>query len=95
MNYKTKDAILREAEKLTDEFIQITWRKDDAGEYALCAVAFMDGYGMPIDYLTEFAPPAEVLAGLQERNADNGRAAAMFPDKATATSYELAAANMD
>ncbi len=95
MDYKTKDAILREAEKLTDEFINIVWKQDEAGEYTLCAVAFMDGCGRIEDYMTDFYTPSGLLAHLKEQNAENEKAAAMFPDKGTEYQAELIAANID
>lgn len=96
MDFITQNAILCEAEKLTNEFIQIVWRKDNAGEYTLCAVAFMDGRGNPVDYLTDFAKPSEVLANLKRTNTEKAMAAQMFagipenPGEA-----DLIAANMD
>lgn len=80
MDYKTQDAILREAEKQTNEFIQIVWKADNNGNCTLCAVAFMDGCGRVIDYLTDFATPAGVMAALKERNEENEKRVRMFAD---------------
>lgn len=96
MDYKTQDAILHEAEKQTNEFIQIVWRADDNGEYTLCAVAFKDGSGRVIDHLTDFAAPAEVLATLKEQNAENEKSERMFANiPQNNGECKFVAANMD
>ena len=95
MNYKTQDAILREAEKLTDEFIKIVWRADESGDYTLCAVAMVDLPTGEKDYLTDFGAPCEVWEYLHTLNEERAKAAAMFPDKGTEYQAELIAANID
>lgn len=95
MDYKTQDAILREAEKLTDEFIKIVWRTDESGNYTLCAVVMVDLPTGEKDYLTNFGTPWEVWEYLHTLNEENAKAAAMFPDKSTEYQAELIAANID
>lgn len=63
MDYKTQDAILREAEKLTDDFIQIVCKESEPDLYA---VAYKDGRGQVIDYMTEFLTPSKLLADLRD-----------------------------
>lgn len=92
MNKATKSAILREAAKVyspTPEIIS----KETAGVKMFALAFVVDNYK---EMLTAWhSDPGRIIDAIQAQIKYREESAAMFPDKGTATSYELAAANMD
>lgn len=92
MNKAIKDAIMREAAKIyspTPEIIS----KETKGVKMFALAFVVDGCK---EMLTAWhSNPIRIIDAIQAQIKYRDESSAMFPDKGTATSYELAAANID
>ncbi len=92
MDKAIKNAILREAAKLYSPTPTVI-NKETAGVKMFALAFIVDGY---TEMLTGWhSNPQRLIDAIKAQIRYREEAAAMFPDKGTATSYELAAANID
>lgn len=92
MNKAIKNAILREAAKIYSPTPEIIC-KETAGVKMVALAFVVDGF---TEMLTAWhGNPIRLIDAIRAQIRYREESAAMFSDKGTATSYELAAANID